>query len=361
MGESGCGKSTLAKVLTGLETATDGAVRFDGNGIADRGVRRRDRKTVRAIQMVFQNPFDTLNPKRRVGAQVMRVLKRFGIGDSRADRRAAMAALFDRVRLPADFADRKPRQLSGGQKQRVAIARAFAGHPRLVVADEPLSALDASVQAAVADLLLQIQSDEGTAMLFISHDLAIVHHLADWVVVMYLGHVVEQGTTEAVFAPPYHPYTEALLSALPISDSRFGKRKVVLGGEIPSAETPPPGCPFQTRCPHKATAQEAAGGPVCETEMPPVRRREGGHRVKCHLPEATLDAMEPVIFERSAPPARDLAPAPAAAATPLSPQPKRASPRGDRIRQLRTPFDAGSGHGRRRPASRRRRRFCGRG
>ncbi|MEM9757229.1 MAG: ABC transporter ATP-binding protein, partial [Pseudomonadota bacterium] len=235
------------------------------------------------------------NPKRRVGRQVMRVLKRFGIGATRAERRAAMHALFDRVRLPRDFEHRRPRQLSGGQKQRVAIARAFAGQPRLVVADEPLSALDASVQAAVADLLTQIQTDHGTTMLFISHDLGIVHHLADWVVVMYLGHVVEQGPTEAVFSPPYHPYTEALLSAVPIADSRFEKRDILLSGDIPSAETPPPGCPFQTRCPRKAEAQAAAGAPVCETDMPQVQRRPDGHRIKCHLPDAALDAMPPVI------------------------------------------------------------------
>jgi len=303
VGESGCGKSTLAKVLTGLETATTGAVRFEsskigGTEIGGTEVRRRDAEVVRAIQMVFQNPFDTLNPRRRVGAQVLRVLKRFGIGRTRAERQAAMEALFDRVRLPRDFAHRRPRQLSGGQKQRVAIARAFAGRPDLVVADEPLSALDASVQAAVADLLTEIQAENGTAMLFISHDLSIVHHLADWVVVMYLGHVVEQGRTGQVFAPPYHPYTEALLSAVPIVDSRFEKRRIVLSGDIPSAEAPPPGCPFQTRCPRKPEAQAAAGRPICETDAPPVVQRGGGHRLACHLPARVLDAMPPVIAPR---------------------------------------------------------------
>ena len=300
VGESGCGKSTLAKVLTGLETATDGSVRFAGTDIAGTEVRRRDPDIVRSIQMVFQNPFDTLNPKWRVGRQVERVLKRFDIAGNARERRAAVAELFDRVRLPRDFAARRPRQLSGGQKQRVAIARAFAGNPEFVVADEPLSALDASVQAAVAELLTEIQAECGTAMLFISHDLSIVHHLADWVVVMYLGHVVEQGRTADVFAPPYHPYTEALLSAVPIADSRFGKRRIVLSGEIPSAERPPPGCPFQTRCPRKAEAQAASGHPICEDEMPPVRSRGGGHQLKCHLPKAVLDAMPPVIAPREA-------------------------------------------------------------
>jgi peptide/nickel transport system ATP-binding protein len=304
VGESGCGKSTLAKVLTGLETASEGTVTLRNVSIADTPVRDRAPDIVRAIQMVFQNPFDTLNPKRRVGPQVLRVLKRFGIGADRAEREAAMLELFDRVRLPRDFADRRPRQFSGGQKQRVAIARAFAPRPELVVADEPLSALDASVQAAVAELLMEMQADHGTAMLFVSHDLSIVHHLADWVVVMYLGHVAEQGRTAEVFAPPYHPYTEALLSAVPVIDPRFDKRRVALTGEIPSAEAPPPGCPFQTRCPRKVEAQAAAGRPVCETEMPPVRRGANGHRLKCHLPDSVLEAMTPVIFPRAAPPHR---------------------------------------------------------
>ena len=299
VGESGCGKSTLAKVLTGLETATEGTVNFTGKDIGSIEVRKREPEVVRAIQMVFQNPFDTLNPKRRVGAQVLRVLKRFGVGRSRAARKAAMAALFDQVRLPRDFAARRPRQLSGGQKQRVAIARAFAGHPEFVVADEPLSALDASVQAAVAELLMDIQKESGTAMLFISHDLSIVHHLADWVVVMYLGHVVEQGRTQDVFSPPYHPYTEALLSAVPIPDSRFEKSRIVLSGDIPSAENPPTGCPFQTRCPRKSEAQAAAGSAICELEMPTERPNSNGHRIKCHLPEATLAAMQPVISLKS--------------------------------------------------------------
>ena len=295
VGESGCGKSTLAKVLTGLEPATEGTVRLDGTEIGYTDVRARDRDTVRNIQMIFQNPFDTLNPKRTVGAQVMRMLKKFGIGNTQAERRTRMHALFDEVRLPRDFAGRKPRQLSGGQKQRVAIARAFAGAPRFVVADEPVSALDASVQAAVTDLLMRIQRENESTMLFISHDLSLVRYLADWVVVMYLGHVVEQGLTEDVFSPPYHPYTEALLSAVPIADSRFEKRRIVLEGDIPSAEAPPPGCPFQTRCPRKAEAQAAAGFPICEQQMPPQKRWQDGHTLKCHLPDATLSEMEPVI------------------------------------------------------------------
>ena len=300
VGESGCGKSTLAKVIMGLEPATEGRILFEGSDIGGISVHARDRAVVRDIQMIFQNPFDTLNPSRAVGTQLMRVLKKFGIGRTRAERRRRMAEIFDSVKLPPDFAGRLPRQLSGGQKQRVAIARAFAGSPRVVVADEPVSALDASVQAAVTDLLMRIQQENRTTMLFISHDLGLVRYLADWVVVMYLGHVVEQGRTDEVFAPPYHPYTEALLSAVPIADINVKQKRIVLEGEMPSAEKPPPGCPFQTRCPRKAEAEAAAGRAICETKVPPQVRFDGKHDIKCHLPEAVFAAMEPVIAVKEA-------------------------------------------------------------
>ena len=195
------------------------------------------------------------------------------------------------MKLPRAFADRMPRQLSGGQKQRVGIARAFAGGAKIVVADEPVSALDVSVQAAVTDLLMEIQRKNKTTLLFISHDLSIVRYLSDRVMVMYLGHVVELGTTDQVFAPPYHPYTEALLSAVPIADTRVKKKHIVLEGEIPSAMNPPPGCPFQTRCRWKSKVP----GNLCESEVPPVRRLGNGHQVKCHLSDADFASMEPVI------------------------------------------------------------------
>ncbi|WP_372884888.1 oligopeptide/dipeptide ABC transporter ATP-binding protein, partial [Shimia sp.] len=240
---------------------------------------------------VFQNPFDTLNPSMTVGRQIMRALEIFGVGESEAARRQRMRELLDLVKLPRAFADRMPRQLSGGQKQRVGIARAFAGDARIVVADEPVSALDVSVQAAVTDLLMEIQREQKTTLLFISHDLSIVRYLSDRVMVMYLGHVVELGTTDQVFAPPYHPYTEALLSAVPIADTSIEKQHIVLEGDIPSAMNPPPGCPFQTRCRWKG---EVAGG-LCETEVPPVRILAEGHQVKCHLADDILARMEPVI------------------------------------------------------------------
>ncbi|MGR3501296.1 dipeptide ABC transporter ATP-binding protein [Pseudaestuariivita sp.] len=291
VGESGCGKSTFAKVLMGLETATEGQIILDNRNIESTPIQGRDTKTVSDVQMVFQNPFDTLNPSMTVGRQIMRALEIFGIGNNEAERRERMLKLLDLVKLPRAFADRMPRQLSGGQKQRVGIARAFAGGARIVVADEPVSALDVSVQAAVTDLLMEIQREEKTTLLFISHDLSIVRYLSDRVMVMYLGHVVELGTTEQVFAPPYHPYTEALLSAVPIADTSVEKKHIVLEGDIPSAMNPPPGCPFQTRCRWKSEV----GGGLCEKEVPPVRTLPNGHQLKCHLSDDVLAQMEPVI------------------------------------------------------------------
>jgi peptide/nickel transport system ATP-binding protein len=291
VGESGCGKSTFAKVLMGLETATSGNIMLFNQAIESTPIEKRGTDTVSSVQMVFQNPFDTLNPSMTVGRQITRALEVFGIGKSDAERHDRMLHLLDLVKLPRAFAERMPRQLSGGQKQRVGIARAFAGGAKVVVADEPVSALDVSVQAAVTDLLMEIQREQKTTLLFISHDLSIVRYLSDRVMVMYLGHVVELGTTDQVFAPPYHPYTEALLSAVPIADTKVTKKHIVLDGDIPSAMNPPPGCPFQTRCRWKS---QVPGG-LCEKEVPPVRLLAQGHQIKCHLADDILANMEPVI------------------------------------------------------------------
>ena len=177
---------------------------------------------------------------------------------------------------------------TGGQKQRIGIARAFAGNPALVVADEPVSALDVSVQAAVTGLLMDIQQEFGTTLLFISHDLGVVRYLADRVVVMYLGRIMEQGTTDQVFSPPYHPYTEALLSAVPIADTRVEKQRIILEGQLPSVLNPPKGCPFHTRCHRKI-------GAICEEETPPNAVDDEGHTIFCHIPMAELRSVEPVI------------------------------------------------------------------
>ncbi|MGC1506191.1 MAG: ABC transporter ATP-binding protein [Sulfitobacter sp.] len=291
VGESGCGKSTFAKVLMGLETATDGQILLDGQNIGNVPIEERSTQNVADVQMVFQNPFDTLNPSMTVGRQIVRALEIFKIGKNEKERWQRMLELLDLVKLPREFATRMPRQLSGGQKQRVGIARAFAGDARIVVADEPVSALDVSVQAAVTDLLMEIQREQKTTLLFISHDLSIVRYLSDRVMVMYLGHVVELGSTDQVFSPPYHPYTEALLSAVPIADTSVKKKHIVLEGDIPSAMNPPPGCPFQTRCRWKT---EVSGG-LCEKEVPPIRMIAEGHQLKCHLSEEKLAEMEPVI------------------------------------------------------------------
>ncbi|WP_295508550.1 dipeptide ABC transporter ATP-binding protein [uncultured Sulfitobacter sp.] len=291
VGESGCGKSTFAKVLMGLETATSGQVLLDDIDIGGVPIEERTTQNVADIQMVFQNPFDTLNPSMTVGRQIIRALEIFRIGKNEKERRQRMLELLDLVKLPREFAGRMPRQLSGGQKQRVGIARAFAGDARIVVADEPVSALDVSVQAAVTDLLMEIQREQKTTLLFISHDLSIVRYLSDRVMVMYLGHVVELGTTDQVFSPPYHPYTEALLSAVPIADTRVKKKHIVLEGDVPSAMNPPPGCPFQTRCRWKSQIS----GDLCETVVPTLRSVAEGHQVKCHLTDAQLAEMEPVI------------------------------------------------------------------
>lgn len=291
VGESGCGKSTFAKVLMGLETATDGNILLNGKNIEGTSIENRETKTVSEVQMVFQNPFDTLNPSMTVGSQIIRALEIFKVGKTDLDRQERMLELLDLVKLPREFAERMPRQLSGGQKQRVGIARAFAGDAKIVVADEPVSALDVSVQAAVTDLLMEIQREQKTTLLFISHDLSIVRYLSDRVMVMYLGHVVEMGSTEQVFQPPYHPYTEALLSAVPIADTSVQKKHIVLEGDIPSAINPPKGCPFQTRCGWKSEVSDR----LCEKTVPPIRNLEDGHQMKCHLDDDILSKMEPVI------------------------------------------------------------------
>ncbi len=291
VGESGCGKSTFAKVLMGLETATSGKIMLFDENVQSTPIQHRNTDTVSHLQMVFQNPFDTLNPSMTVGAQIVRALEIFKIGKTSAERTSRMLELLDLVKLPRAFATRMPRQLSGGQKQRVGIARAFAGDAKIVVADEPVSALDVSVQAAVTELLMDIQRKNGTTLLFISHDLSIVRYLSDRVMVMYLGHVVELGRTDQVFAPPYHPYTEALLSAVPVADTRVQKKRIVLEGDIPSAMNPPPGCPFQTRCHWKKDVP----GNLCETEVPPMRTLGEGHQIKCHLAQDILARMDPVF------------------------------------------------------------------
>ncbi|MBF0276193.1 MAG: ABC transporter ATP-binding protein [SAR324 cluster bacterium] len=288
VGESGCGKSTFAKVLMGLETGTDGEIIHKGNEISEIPVKSRSSGQISSLQMVFQNPFDTLNPSQTIGSQISRVIKMFDIEKNKDKIYEMVMKLLDTVKLPRDFYYRRPRQLSGGQKQRIGIARAFAGNPSMVIADEPVSALDVSVAAAVTELLMEIQREHKTTLLFISHDLSVVRYLSDRVVVMYLGQIMERGDTDQIFSPPYHPYTEALLSAVPIADPEVNKREIVLEGNIPSPLNPPKGCPFSTRC-HRRI------GEICDSQPPPDQLAAERHVIKCHIPLEELEKIEPVI------------------------------------------------------------------
>jgi peptide/nickel transport system ATP-binding protein len=277
VGESGCGKSTVARVVVGLETATAGEVVWRGEDVARRPVTRRTLAQRRALQMIFQHPQEALNPSQTIGAQIARAFKKNGIAHDARTLQTMVLGMLDRVQLPHTLAHRRPHQLSGGQKQRAAIARAFAAQPALVVADEPVTALDVSVQAAVIELLLEIQCTHGTTLLFISHDLGVVRYLADQVVVIYLGHVMERGTVDEVFAPPYHPYTEALLAAMPDMTSQRQRVSSVMEGLVPSIIDPPGGCPFVTRCPRQL-------GALCEEIPPPLQHVTPTHVVACHIP-----------------------------------------------------------------------------
>jgi peptide/nickel transport system ATP-binding protein len=273
-------------VLAGLETATSGRVRLGDVEVGSLATDARPRALKRQLQMVFQNPDSTLNPSHTVGYAVGRALRRLrGLGAGAAGRE--VERLLEVVKLPAELARRKPHQLSGGQKQRVALARALAGDPAVVVADEPVSALDVSVQASIINLLTELQAERGATLIFISHDLSVVRYLADHVAVMYLGRVVEYGPVDAVFAPPWHPYTEALLSAVPVPDPEAQGARIVLEGPIPRPTEIPRGCPFATRCPRKV-------GPICDDVPPPRQALAGGHHLACHLPVAELGRLQAV-------------------------------------------------------------------
>ncbi|MDL2403320.1 ABC transporter ATP-binding protein [Rhizobium mayense] len=289
VGESGCGKSTLARIVTGLDKATSGEIRLAGENIAELQARERPREMLRQIQMIFQNPDSTLNPSHSAGFSIRRSIKKFGIRKEKAEIEKRVRELLEMVRLSPAVADRKPNQLSGGQKQRIAIARAFAADPSLIVADEPVSALDVSVQAAVVSLLLDIQREKHATMLFISHDLALVRHVADKIVVMYLGKIMEQGRVEEVFGEGAHPYTEALLSAIrsPHPDETQRER-VRLSGETPSPVNVPAGCRFATRCHRKL-------GTICDTVAPPLRKMSDTHEILCHIEPGDLAARPSIL------------------------------------------------------------------
>lgn len=275
VGESGCGKSTLARALTLIEEPTAGSLRLGGvdTASADAAQRRTMRQQV---QMVFQNPYASLNPRKRISQMLAEPLLLNRPQLSAADRRAQVAAALQQVGLRPEHAERYPHMFSGGQRQRIAIARAMMLQPRLLVADEPTSALDVSIQAQILNLFMDLQAQSGLAYVFISHNLSVVEHIADRVMVMYLGRVVEQAAKADLFSRPRHPYTRALLSATPSIDPARRALKIKITGELPSPLAPPPGCSFHRRCPF-ATER-------CRTEVPELRPLDGS-QVACHHAE----------------------------------------------------------------------------
>ena len=274
VGESGCGKTTLGRAVLRLVEPTSGRVRFDGEDITALSPSEL-RKRRRQFQMVFQDPFSSLNPRLTVGQSLSEPLEIHRLAPTAAARTERINALLRSVGLHPDHAGRYPHEFSGGQRQRIGIARALAVEPRLLVCDEPVSALDVSVQAQVVNLLQDLQRERGLALLFISHDLAVVEHLCERVVVLYLGRVVEIGRTRDVCRVAAHPYTQALLSAVPTLDAESGRRRIILNGDVPSPVNPPPGCAFHQRCPLAVDR--------CRVDRPALREVGPGRWAACHL------------------------------------------------------------------------------
>jgi oligopeptide transport system ATP-binding protein len=273
VGESGCGKSTLARTILRLIEPTEGEIYFE-----EKDIRKLDRKEMQSIrrdmQIIFQDPYGSLDPRRTVYQIISEPLDIFRIF-VKNERRERISYLLEKVGLSPDHAKRYPHEFSGGQRQRIGIARALALNPKLIIADEPVSALDVSVQAQVINLLEDIQREFGLSYIIISHDLAIVEHICDRIAVMYLGRIVELASDKELYTSPVHPYTVALLSAIPVPDPKISKKRIILAGDVPNPMFPPLGCNFHTRCPRKSEA--------CETTAPKLVDIGGGHFVACHL------------------------------------------------------------------------------
>ncbi|HEY1704362.1 MAG TPA: dipeptide ABC transporter ATP-binding protein [Trebonia sp.] len=281
VGESGCGKSTLARCLVRLLEPTEGKLRFRGEDITHRG-RRGLQPFRRDVQFVFQDPVASLNPRQRVGQIIGTPMSLHGVGAS--ERQARVRDLLEKVGLNPEHVNRFPHEFSGGQRQRIGVARALAVNPRLIVLDEPVSALDVSIQAQVVNLLDDLQKELGLSYVFIAHDLSVVRHVSDQIAVLYLGKVMELSPATELYSKPIHPYTQALLSAIPIPDPKENRtrERQVIGGEPPNPISPPSGCRFHTRCP---LATE-----VCSTVEPPLREFPGGHLAACHHPQNVSEA-----------------------------------------------------------------------
>ena len=282
VGESGCGKTTLGKSIIQLVKATDGTMMYDfgpqHGGKKDlRHLNREDEQVLhRRIQIVFQDPYSSLNPSFTIYQSLADPLRHFGVVN-KTNQRALIADILEAVNMRPEYMDRYPHEFSGGQRQRIGIARALLVHPEMVICDEAVSALDVSIQAQVINLLKDLQEEMGMAYIFISHDLSVIKHISDRVAVMYLGHVVEIADKKDLYDHPMHPYTVALLSAIPVPDRKHKKEKIVLEGDLPSPANPPSGCVFHTRC---YKAQE-----ICKTQVPELKECGNGHCCACHFPE----------------------------------------------------------------------------
>ncbi len=292
VGESGCGKSTTARLLLRLMEPTAGSIDFEGKEIAH--IKGAELKALRReMQMIFQDPYSSLNPRKTVGSIISDPFVIHGLHKDTGDRKRAVQTLMDTVGLNPEHYNRYPHEFSGGQRQRIGVARALALKPKVIIADEPVSALDVSIQAQVLNLLRDLQRELGLTLIFIAHDLSVVRHMCDRVAVMYLGRIVELATSDQLYSHPRMPYTGALMSAVPVADPRLAaaKKRQVLSGDVPSPTNPPPGCRFHTRC---WKAQE-----VCRNEDPPLDAKDGGNLAACHFPLTDAEVLERVPSARN--------------------------------------------------------------